>query len=66
MKKQGFDRRDFLKSAVVGGAAAAGGTAAIPLEPVIGRRVAPTRWRTMTDRFTFPNSQDPRRPESRQ
>jgi gluconate 2-dehydrogenase gamma chain len=29
MKKQGFDRRDFLKTAVVGGAAAAGGTAAI-------------------------------------
>ena len=29
MKKQGFDRRDFLKSAVVGGAAAAGGTAAM-------------------------------------
>jgi len=28
MKKQGFDRRDFLKTAVVG-AAAAGGTAAI-------------------------------------
>jgi gluconate 2-dehydrogenase gamma chain len=29
MKKQEFDRRDFLKAAVVGGAAAAGGTAAI-------------------------------------
>ena len=29
MKKQEFDRRDFLKTAVVGGAAAAGGTAAI-------------------------------------
>jgi len=29
MKKQGFDRRDFLKTAVVGGAAAAGGTATI-------------------------------------
>ena len=29
MKKQELDRRDFLKSAVVGGAAAAGGTAAI-------------------------------------
>ena len=29
MKEQGFDRRDFLKTAVVGGAAAAGGTAAI-------------------------------------
>ena len=29
MKKQGFDRRDFLKTAVVSGAAAAGGTAAI-------------------------------------
>jgi gluconate 2-dehydrogenase gamma chain len=29
MKKQDFDRRDFLKTAVVGGAAAAGGTAAI-------------------------------------
>jgi gluconate 2-dehydrogenase gamma chain len=28
MKKQGFDRRDFLKTAVVGGAVAAGGTAA--------------------------------------
>jgi gluconate 2-dehydrogenase gamma chain len=29
MKKQGFDRRDFLKTAVVSGAAAAGGTAAL-------------------------------------
>jgi gluconate 2-dehydrogenase gamma chain len=29
MKKQGFDRRDFLKTAVVSGAAAAGGTAAV-------------------------------------
>ena len=29
MKKPGFDRRDFLKTAVVGGAAAAGGTATI-------------------------------------
>jgi gluconate 2-dehydrogenase gamma chain len=29
MKKQGFDRRDFLKTAVVSGAAAVGGTAAI-------------------------------------
>src|SRR5580692_3021528 len=29
MKEQGFDRRVFLKTAVVGGAAAAGGTAAI-------------------------------------
>ena len=29
MKEQGFDRRDFLRTAVVGGAAAAGGTAAI-------------------------------------
>jgi gluconate 2-dehydrogenase gamma chain len=29
MKEQGFDRRDFLKTAVVGGAAAAGGTATI-------------------------------------
>src|SRR5882757_3916823 len=29
MTKQGLDRRDFLKGAVVGGAAAAGGTAAI-------------------------------------
>ena len=29
MKAQGFDRRDFLKTAVVGGAAAAGGTAEI-------------------------------------
>jgi gluconate 2-dehydrogenase gamma chain len=29
MKKQGFDRRDFLKSAVIGGAAAASGTSAI-------------------------------------
>ena len=29
MKEQGFDRRDFLKTAVVGGAAAAGGTAEI-------------------------------------
>jgi gluconate 2-dehydrogenase gamma chain len=29
MKKQGFDRRDFLKTAVVSGAAAAGGTATI-------------------------------------
>jgi gluconate 2-dehydrogenase gamma chain len=29
MKEQGFDRRDFLKSAVVGGAAVAGGTAGI-------------------------------------
>jgi hypothetical protein len=29
MKEQGFDRRDFLKTAVVGGAAAAGGTAGI-------------------------------------
>jgi gluconate 2-dehydrogenase gamma chain len=29
MKKQKLDRRDFLKSAVVGGAAAAGGTAAL-------------------------------------
>lgn len=29
MKKQGFDRRDFLKTAVVGGAAAAGGTATV-------------------------------------
>ncbi|MGA9084404.1 MAG: hypothetical protein WB390_18295, partial [Pseudolabrys sp.] len=28
MTKQEFDRRDFLKSAVIGGAAAAGGTAA--------------------------------------
>jgi gluconate 2-dehydrogenase gamma chain len=29
MKEQGFDRRDFLKTAVVGGAAAAGGTTTI-------------------------------------
>ena len=29
MKKQGFDRRDFLKTAVVSGAAAAGGTAVV-------------------------------------
>ena len=29
MKEQGLDRRDFLKGAVVGGAAAAGGTSAI-------------------------------------
>jgi len=29
MTKQEFDRRDFLKSAVIGGAAAAGGTAAL-------------------------------------
>jgi len=29
MKKQGFDRRDFLKTAVVSGAAAASGTAAV-------------------------------------
>ena len=29
MTKQELDRRDFLKGAVVGGAAAAGGTAAI-------------------------------------
>jgi gluconate 2-dehydrogenase gamma chain len=29
MKEQKFDRRDFLKGAVIGGAAAAGGTAAI-------------------------------------
>ena len=29
MKEQGFDRRNFLKTAVVGGAAAAGGTAGI-------------------------------------
>jgi len=29
MKKSELDRRDFLKSAVVGGAAAAGGTAAL-------------------------------------
>ena len=29
MKKQGFDRRDFLKTAVVSGAAAASATTAI-------------------------------------
>jgi hypothetical protein len=29
MKEHGLDRRDFLKTAVAGGAAAAGGTAAI-------------------------------------
>ena len=29
-KEQGFDRRDFLKTALVGGAAAAGGTATTP------------------------------------
>jgi gluconate 2-dehydrogenase gamma chain len=34
MKKQGYDRRDFLKTAVVSGAAAAGGTAPIALPEV--------------------------------
>jgi gluconate 2-dehydrogenase gamma chain len=33
MTKQEFDRRDFLKSAVIGGAAAAGGTAALAPTP---------------------------------
>jgi gluconate 2-dehydrogenase gamma chain len=33
MKKQEFDRRDFLKGAVIGGAAAAGGTAAMAPTP---------------------------------
>jgi hypothetical protein len=41
MKKQGFDRRDFLKTAVASGAAAAGGTAAIAT-PEIARAEQPS------------------------
>ncbi len=40
MKKQGFDRRDFLKTAVVSGAAAAGGTATI-VTPDIAQAAQP-------------------------
>ena len=42
MKKQEFDRRDFLKTAVVGGAAAAGGTAAIAT-PEVAQAEQPRR-----------------------
>jgi gluconate 2-dehydrogenase gamma chain len=42
MKKQELDRRDFLKGAVVGGAAAAGGAAAIaPTEVAQAQQLAP-------------------------
>ena len=40
MKKQGFDRRDFLKTAVVSGAAAAGGTAVV-LTPEVAQAEQP-------------------------
>ena len=41
MTKQEFDRRDFLKSAVIGGAAAAGGTGAVtPTQPAYAQQPA--------------------------
>ena len=47
MNEQGFDRRDFLKTAVVGGAAAAGGTAGITTSE-IAQAQQPAATATMT------------------
>src|SRR6201995_460764 len=56
MKKQGFDRRDFLKSAVVSGAAAASATTAIATpDAAQAQQAAPTPAPTEPAGYAFLN-----------